>query len=347
MQSVAARVSDEVAAIVGLAREIDVRVGRVLALADEVGVGDGVGVEALLGGAEVVGRMGRGCQGKFAVLLARVVRLRAGRGGLVPFVAGVWDVTPGVARGIVRSVREIGWVPELVGPLVSGRIGGGTIRALTRTAVAVRGTGRDLVGALVETLEVSAVRGVGEANRHVRELERGVVSGVVKGSVGLGGRGSFLRLRECGGGVRRVDGVLEPEDAVVLSAALDRVVSGLLGEGGLGDGRVVQGEVVGIEQLRARALIRLAEDSNEADVAARVESEYGLVLPARALTPTGKSTADPFERKIRRCGLFRDATEHDRYCTFSDCYFPTTSAARSHLIRHGRIGVRQLGNFMG
>ena len=50
----------------------------------------------------------------------------------------------------MQSAKEIGLVPELAGPLASGEFGTATVRALTRTALAAKGTDLELTeGALL------------------------------------------------------------------------------------------------------------------------------------------------------------------------------------------------------
>ena len=134
----------------------------------------------LLEGAELIGRSGQAHDGELIRMLAQADRFKIGRGGLVPWIATHLNVTQGAARGIAQSAREIGRVPELSEVLSSGTVGADTIRALTRTACAVKKTEQNLTAALTETLELATTGSVGAAKRHVQILEETLNPGTVE-----------------------------------------------------------------------------------------------------------------------------------------------------------------------
>lgn len=315
MGGMAAKIREQITAIRMHAQGADAAIGVVLRLAREIDPADEAGEEALLEAVEAIGLVGQTNQGQVTLVLAQAHRVKAGRGGLAPWVGRHLDVTPNAARGMVESAREIGQLPELAGPLASGRVGASTIRALTRCARAVKKTDRDVAEAVTEMLELAGSKGVSAANRHVRILEKKIEPAAAEQPPGVQRQHCFLRVRECEGGMGRIEGLLDPQSAAVLKAALDQTLSTWLREGRCGRTAALPEDGDPIEQLQAQALIHLAEVGSASDAARRKASSppsrlylahldksaeaerarpgNGLLLLGRALDWPDRHSADP------------------------------------------------------
>ena len=222
MEGVAVGIGEGLKALQEFNAGFGAQVKGLLALASQVKEPDGDAAEALLRAIDEVGRCAQAREGELVLLLAQADRLKSGRGGLGPWVAQHLDVTEGGAQGIAQSAREIGLVPELAGPLASGRIGVATIRVLTRTARAVKGTDLDLAQTLTAALAVSAEQGVRAANKRVRILEETVDPGRAERLLQKQRSRSFLRVVECESGMYRIEALLDPERASEFRAVLDQ-----------------------------------------------------------------------------------------------------------------------------
>jgi hypothetical protein len=167
----------KLAAIVAAQAAADRAVVEFLELARDCEAGDHTEAEVVFEVAEAIGRCGQGLDGQLVQTLAQADRISARKGVLKPWIATHLDVSDSKARGIAEAARRIGAIPELAESLSSGRVGADTIRALTRTAKAIEGTGQDTAAALMQVLEVSARDGVSAANREIRELEHALDPG--------------------------------------------------------------------------------------------------------------------------------------------------------------------------
>ena len=128
-------------------------IDAILDQALELEAGDHAGAEELFETAKLIGESEQARHGQLVRLLAQADRASARNGVLKPWIATQLDVTDSKARGIAQSVRWVGAIPELAEPLSSGRIGADTIRALARTAKAIKGTEKNMVATLTEMLE--------------------------------------------------------------------------------------------------------------------------------------------------------------------------------------------------
>lgn len=337
MGGTAARIREQTVTIRMHAQGADAAIGVVLRLAREIDPADEAGEEALLEAVEAIGSVGQANPGQVTLALAQAHRVKAGRRGLVPWVGRHLAVTPGAARGMVESAREIGRLPELAGPLASGRVGASTIRALARTARAVKETDRDVAGAVTETLDLAGSEGVSAANRHVRKLEKKNEPVGAQPPPGASRQRGFLRIRECEGGMGRIEGMLEPQHAVVFKAALDQTVSTWLREGRCGGTAAEPEDGDGIEQLQALALIHLTEACSASDAVRRQASS---TLPRLYLGHLDESPG--IGRPKPAYGLLVTgpaADWGDRHRTYPRCGRPPAWSPPAHdLAPRGRIG---------
>lgn len=279
MGDTAGMIREQTTAIVAHARGSKAAIGAVLGLASQIDPADEAAAEALLEAVEVIGRAGQANQGQVTLALAQADRVKAGRGGLVPWVSRHLDATPGAARSMVESARELGRLPELAGPLVSGRLGASTIRALTRTACAVKKIDGNVAQEVAKTLDLAGSEGVSAANEHVRILEKSIEEPVIAEKPASAQRQrSFLRVLAGEGGMRRVEGLLDVEHATVFTAALDQTVAAWLREGRGGHMWSAGEDGDGIEQLQAQALVHLATVSCATDAAQRQASSTSPML---------------------------------------------------------------------
>lgn len=310
-------IGEQIAAIQQCHRGAHEAIERVLGLARDTDPRDRGAALKLLEAAEEIGRTGQARQGQLVQILAEANRVKAHRGGLAPWISAHLDSTEGGARTLAQTAREIGHRPELSEPLSSGLVGAATMRTLSRTARAAKGTDTDVAQALTTTLETAASQGVGEAVRRVRILEEAPGTGpcTERGEDPLveQRRRSFLRLQRAVGGEVRLDGLLDAEGAAVFQAALDQIVS-VRAEGQGGCGAASPEGAQTIEQLQARALIRIAEVFAKAEAAAagaRAESLFGLVLPCGLRSDSAPGTADLIPHPATQPVLL-EATRLDR-----------------------------------
>src|SRR6185437_15206092 len=161
-----------------LVGELDAVAERMLDRARAAEVGDREAAAGVLAGAGEFGRVGQSSQGRLLLMLAQVQRLGAVPGGLDTWISTHLDVTRGSAVGIMAQAKAVGSVPALAVPLVSGKIGAGTISALTSTARAVRHEDEQTrLEAMTETLAVSQGQGPDKAKRHVQILKETITPG--------------------------------------------------------------------------------------------------------------------------------------------------------------------------
>jgi hypothetical protein len=171
VDGIAVGIGEQLAALAAHNEAADEAIKALLALASEADESDGKAAGMLMQAIDEIGRSAQAREGGLVLLLAQAQRMKANRGGLGPWLSSHLDFTKGAARGVAQSAHELGHIPELAEPLASGRIGTATIRNLTRTARAVKGTDLDLTETLTATLTLVAEQGVGEANKRVRILE--------------------------------------------------------------------------------------------------------------------------------------------------------------------------------
>jgi hypothetical protein len=133
--------------------------------------GDGEAAEVMFAVAKLIGRSEQARHGQLVQALAQADRTGTRKGVLKPWVATQLDVTDSKARGIAQSAKLVGAVPELSDTLSSGNIGADTIRALARTAKAIKGTEKNVADTLTRMLEVAERDGVTAVNREIRKLE--------------------------------------------------------------------------------------------------------------------------------------------------------------------------------
>lgn len=364
MQKTAARISDRIASLERALQAAEGEIKALLALSLEVEAGDRGGAAELLRVAEVIGRDGQAREGQLLQILAQADRVKAHRGGLAPWISGHLDATDGSARGLARSAREIGRLPELAEPLTSGRIGSATIRTLTRSARAAKAARTDVTEALTATLETATEHGVAQARRQVRVLEETLEPGRGEKLLEAQRRRSFLRLSECESGMTRLEALLDPEAATTVRAAVDQSVSAALRERQF-DRHPVPEHLTTVEQLQARALTRFAEvfltatpAQREAAFTAQVlyhapldpaqdaglaETCYGQLVPRKIVAPPTHPAAHLLQhaagqpvlldgQPLDRAPAARLASPaqrtalawRDRTCTYPGCHRPPT-----------------------
>jgi len=275
------------------------------------GVRENAGV--LLEVAEVVGRCGQARDGQLVQLLAQADRVGVPRAGLQAWVSTHLDVTRGKARAMAEAARTVGAVPELAAPLSSGEVGADTIRALTRTAQAVDGTGRETITAMAETLTIASRDGVAAANRHVRILEHTVGPGSPEEVLARQRVKSYARVSEVEGGMCRVDVLLDPVRGTTLRAAIDVLTAAWIRERQYDKADPLPVDVRSTGQINAHALVRLAEVFLTATPEQRgarltpptlyylpldpahgdrfAESVYGTLVPRTVVAPPGHPAA--------------------------------------------------------
>ena len=314
VDTLAVKISSRISEIEKLQQAAEAAIGRLHELALEVDAADRDAAKELLRAAEVIGQNGQASEGHLIRLLAQAHRAKAaGRGGLDAWIRTTLDVTDGRARGIAQSAREIGHLPELAEPLSSGNVGASTIRALTRTAVAVKGTDRDLAETLTETLDIAALKGASETNKQVRILEELIAPGTAEKCLAKQRERSFLRIQATESEMTRLEVLIDPERATTIQAATDLYVSAALRARQYDGCEIVPHDVRTIEQLQAQALTRFAQvfldataeqrgaaftapvlyhaPLNENEQAGLAESVYGLMLPRTILAPMQKSAS--------------------------------------------------------
>jgi hypothetical protein len=317
VDSTAATISSCLSELAGMHAAADAKIEELLTLIEGVDAQDREAAGRCLPVAEEIGRSGQVREGALIRALAQAHRVKAHRGGLAPWINTTLDVTDGRARGIDQSAREIGHLPELAAALTSGRIGAGTIRALTRTARAVKHTDRNLAETLGETLEIATRTGLTEANKHIRVLEETIKPGSAEQILTRQRERSFVRVLELEDGMCRIEALLDAERATTLRAALEATVATILRERQYDSTEPAPADVHTVEQIQAHALTRLAEvyldatpeqrgaafaatvlynaPANEHDNAGLAESVYGTSLPRKILPPMGHPAAHLLE----------------------------------------------------
>jgi hypothetical protein len=331
--------------------------------------GDGEAAEVMFEVAKLIGQSEQARHGQLVQVLAQADRACGRKGVLKPWVATQLDVTDSKARGIAQSAKLVGAVPELSDTLSSGNIGADTIRALARTAKAIKGTEKNVVDTLTEMLQLAERDGVTAVNREIRKLEHHL-DPVSSEEVLAGQRArSFLRFVELEDGRCRVEGLLDPERATIVRGAVDQVVSAVIRERQYDGAEVAPEDVRTTEQFNAHALVRLAEVFLNADVQARgsnftpqilftmrldgdglAETVYGTQIPASVLPKLGDAgthllhlgqdgepvlldwvniDADPDARLASPAQ--RTALAHrDRHCSYAGCARPPTWSLHAH-----------------
>jgi hypothetical protein len=331
--------------------------------------GDRVGAEAVFAVAKVLGLSEQGAHGQLVQALAQADRMMARKGVLKPWIATQLDVTDSKARGIAEAVTRIGAIPELAEPLSSGRIGADTIRALSRTAKAIDGTEKDMATALTEMLQVAERDGVSAVNREIRKLEHHLDPGSSEELMARQRARSFVRFIELEDGRCRVEGLLDPERAVIVRGAIDQEVSAVIRERQYDGADVAPKDVRTTEQINAHALVRLAEVFLSADAQARganftpqilftarldqdglADTVYGTQIPASVLPKPGeagthllhldqdgepvlldgvKIDADP-EARLASTAQRIALAYRDQHCSYSGCTRPPTWSLHAH-----------------
>ena len=313
MEDIAVGIGEQVAALAAHNKAASEAIKELLALAAEADESDGEAAAALMKAIDEIGRSAQAREGGLVLLLAQAQRMKANRGGLGPWLSTNLDFTKGAARGVAQSARELGHIPELAEPLASGRIGTATIRNLTRTARAVKGTDLDLTQTLTTTLTLVAEQGVGEANKRVRILEETVDPGRAQRILDKQRSRSFLRVLACESGMYRIEALLDPERASEFKSILDGTVASWLRARQYDHTEQAGEDIYSVEQLQAHALVRFAQvfaaagpkqrgaqftpgtvyhaPLDPAADAGLVESAYGDQLPRSVAAPLGSPAA--------------------------------------------------------
>jgi len=249
-------------------------------------------------------------------VLARADGAGTRKGVLKPWIATHLDVSDSKARGIAEAARRIGRVPELAEPLSSGRVGADTIRALTRTAKAVEGTGQEITATLTGMLEISERDGVAAANRGIRELEHALDPSSSQDLLAKQRARSFVRVIELEDGRCRIEALLDPIRATILRSAIDQMCSAWIREGQYDGTDSLPDDVRSTEQIAAHALVRMAEVFLMADSKTRGVKFTPQILFTTPLNEAQDGLArTAYETLVPRAGLGEVAAhllEHDR-----------------------------------
>ena len=332
--------------------------------------GDGEAAEVLFEVAKAIGRSEQARHGQLVQALAQADRVSARKGVLKPWVATQLDVTDSKARGITQSATLIGTVPELAETLSSGNIGADTIRALARTAKAIKGTEKRSSSPLSGMLEIAERDGVTAVNREIRKLEHHLDPVSSEELPAQQRARSFLRFVELEDGRCRFEGLLDPERATILRGAVDQVCECGGSRKQQYDGAAAApDDVRTTEQLNAHALVRLAEVFLNADAEARgsnftpqilftirldegglAETVYGTQIPASVLPKPGAAGThllhlDQDGEPVLLDGAKIDAdpdarlaspvqrtalAHRDRHCSYAGCTRPPTWSLHGH-----------------
>ena len=353
----------------GLLAALDARRDRVIASILEHARGleaaDREAAAELLKTAELVGRGEQAAHGRLVLLLAQADRLKAARGGVKAWVATHLDACDGRARGIAEAARRIGAIPELAEPLASGRIGPDTVRALTRTAKAVAGTGRNTTAALTATLATAEHEGVTAAKKQIQILEHTLDPAHGTDLITRQRARSFLRVIELGDGLCRFEAVLDAVRATTLRAAIDLQSADWIRQAQYDHQQPLPQDVRSTEQINANALVRLAEVFHLAPPKLRAarfsptvlyfathdaaETAYGDLIPLSELENPDAHRIDVDDdddgqpvaldgAKIDTDSSARLASPEqrialayrDRHCTYPGCARPTTWSLHAH-----------------
>lgn len=302
-----------------LERALDVLGERMLERARRAQEKDPVARTRVLAEADRIARVAQASQGRLLMMLAQAHRIGAPPGGLGTWISTHLDVTGGTATGIMKQAKALGSVPELAGPLASGKVGPGTINALARTAEAVRHEDEPTRSReLAETLRIARTDGVDKAKRYVQVLKETLTPDRARQSLAKARERSFLRMAETDSGMCRIEGLLDPERATVFRATIDQTVSAFLRARQYDDTELVPEDVQTTEQLQAEALVRFAQNFAHTEPAARdgirfspqilysappdpaesaglAASVYGYMLPRTILSQPGDPAAHLLE----------------------------------------------------
>ena len=360
---------------------VEEKIAVVLELARAVEGREGVGV--VLEAAELVGRCEQARHGQLIQLLGQAERIKGHRAGVKAWVATHLDVSEGKARGIAQAARRIGALPELAGPLSSGRVGADTVRVLSRTVKAVEGSGQDQAVVLAATLETAKHEGVGAANRRVRVLEHTIDPGSSEELLAKQRAKSFARVVELEDGMCRLDILLDPIRATTVRAALDQTAADWIRQRQFDGTDPIPADVRSTEQIYAQAVVRFAEVFLDASPEQRgaqfttavlyttpldgdelAVSVYGTLVPRTAITqPTDPNahllhTRDGQPVRLDGEEIDREPAARlaspaqrialafrDRHCTFPGCTRPPTwSLHAHHTIPFGKGGATMVKN---
>ena len=234
--------------------------------------------EGLLALAQVVDRVERTGHGLLLTVLARVDQAKAVRGGVGPWLSAQLGYQPGRGRALAQEARRIGAMPELAGPLTTGRLLPGDTRVLARAVHAVRGTLHDPARVVTETLTLLTDHGPQNAEEHVRALEHTVDPGRATDLQARQRARSFARISDLPDGMMRFDLLLDTERATTVRTALDIQVSTWLRARQYDHKDPLPEDVTTTEQLTAQAFTRLAEVFLSATDTQRTEPYTPTVL---------------------------------------------------------------------
>ena len=341
----------------------------ILEEARELEAGDNAGAKVMFETAKMIGQSEQARHGQLVLALAQADRASTRKGVLKPWIATQLDVTDSKARGIAEAVKLIGTIPELAEPLSSGRIGADTIRALARTAKAIKGTEKNTVATLTDMLEVAQRDGVTAVNREIRKLEHHLDPCSSEELITQQRARSFVRFIELEDGRCRMEALLDPERAAILRSAVDKVVSAVIRERQYDGADAAPKDVRTTEQLNAHALVRLAEVFLNADAQVRgsnftpqvlfavrldgdglAETVYGTQIPASVLPKPGspgthllhldqngepvlldgvKIDADP-DARLASPAQRAALAYRDQHCSYPGCTRPTTWSLHAH-----------------
>ena len=369
------------AALVEASAVVEEKIAAVLELARAVEDREGAGV--VLEAAELVGRCEQARHGQLIQLLGQVERIKGHRAGVKAWVATHLDVSDGKARGIAQAARRIGALPELAGPLSSGRVGADTVRALSRTVKAVVGSGQDQAVVLAATLETAQHEGVGAANQRVRVLEHTIDPGSSEERLAKQRAKSFARVVELEDGMCRFDILLDPIRATTVRAALDQTAADWIRQRQFDGTDPIPADVRSTEQIYAQAVVRFAEVFLDASPEQRgaqfttsvlyttpldgdelAVSVYGTLVPRSAITQPADPNAHLLHTRngqpvlldgeeIDRQPAARLASPaqrtalafRDRHCTYPGCMRPPTwSLHAHHTVPYQQGGVTTVKN---
>jgi hypothetical protein len=329
--------------------------------------GDREGGVGLLELARLLGRREQAGHGQLIQALAQADRVKAARGGVKAWAATHLDVSDGRARSIAECARRIGAIPVLAEPLASGRVGADTVRALSRAAKAVAGTGTDTVAAVTATLAIAQSDGVGEVNKEVRILEQTLNPDAGQDLITRQRARSFYRVVELEDGLCRFEVLLDAVRATTLRAAVDAQAADWIRQAQYDHTTTLPADVASSEQINAHALTRLAEVYLTAPAHMRkarfrapmlystpagnhttlAETVYGTPVPADTIPDPEPHLLELDEAgdPIRLDGAEIDTDPHarlaspaqrialahrDRHCTYAGCTRPPTFALHAH-----------------
>jgi hypothetical protein len=259
MGGITAGLREQIALLVEANARADAAIAVILDLAHQLEAADREHVPVLLEAAEVIGRCEQARHGQLVRVLAQAERVKAHRGGLIPWIATHLDASDGRARAIAQSARWIGDLPHLAEPLSSGRVGADTIRALTRTARTVKGTALDPVETLTAVLETTARDGVHAAKKQVQVLEETVDPGAAEERLAKQRARSFARSTSTDSGMTRFEVLLDPARATTVQAAIDLQAADVIRRRQYDHTDPAPADIRTTEQINAHAIVRMAE----------------------------------------------------------------------------------------